>query len=66
VLKHSVVVLGTVCQWPAFDTLFFSGGGGEETQFKDQENRVVLIAPNMVQSIWSSIGFLYVYRYLFH
>jgi hypothetical protein len=24
-LEHSVVVLGTVCRWPAFDPLFFSG-----------------------------------------
>jgi hypothetical protein len=30
-LEHSVVVLGTVCQWPAFDPLFFPGG---EAQFK--------------------------------
>ena len=30
-LEHSVVVLGTVRRWPAFDPLFFSGvgGGGE-------------------------------------
>ena len=42
-LEHSVVVLRTVCQWPAFDPLFFSGG---EAQFGDQDNRVVLIAPN--------------------
>jgi hypothetical protein len=42
-LEHSVVVLGTVHRWPAFDPLFFSGG---ETQFRDQDNRVVLIAPN--------------------
>jgi hypothetical protein len=42
-LEHSVVVLGTVRQWPAFDPLFFSGG---EAQFGDQDNRIVLIAPN--------------------
>jgi hypothetical protein len=24
-LEHSVVVLGTVCRWPTFDPLFFSG-----------------------------------------
>jgi hypothetical protein len=42
-LEHSVVVLGTVHRWPAFDPLFFSGG---EAQFGDQDNRVVLIAPN--------------------
>jgi hypothetical protein len=42
-LKHSVVVLRMVCQWPAFDPLFFSGG---EAQFRDQDNSVVLIAPN--------------------
>jgi hypothetical protein len=39
-LEHSVVVLTTVRQWPAFDPLFFWG-----TQFRDQDNRVVLIAP---------------------
>jgi hypothetical protein len=27
-LEHSVVVLGTVRQWPAFDPLFFLVGGG--------------------------------------
>jgi hypothetical protein len=42
-LEHSVVVLGTVHRGPDFDPLFFLGG---ETQFRDQENRVVLIAPN--------------------
>jgi hypothetical protein len=26
-LEHSVVVLGMVCQWPAFDPLFFWGWG---------------------------------------
>jgi hypothetical protein len=29
--------------WPAFDLLFFSWG---EAQFGDEDNRVVLIAPN--------------------
>ena len=42
-LEHSVVVLGTVRQWPAFDPLFFLGG---EDQFRDQDIRVVLIVPN--------------------
>jgi hypothetical protein len=42
-LEHSVVILGTVCWWPAFDPIFFLGG---EAQFGDQDNRVVLIAPN--------------------
>ena len=42
-LEHSVVVLGTVHRWPAFDPLFFSGG---ETQFRDQDKCVALIAPN--------------------
>jgi hypothetical protein len=41
--EHIVVVLGMVRQWPAFDPLFFLGG---EAQFRDQDNRVVLIAPN--------------------
>jgi hypothetical protein len=41
--EHSVVVLGMVHWWPAFDPLFFSGG---EAQFGDQDNTVVLIAPN--------------------
>jgi hypothetical protein len=27
-LEHSVVVLGTVCQWLAFDPSFFLGGRG--------------------------------------
>jgi hypothetical protein len=39
-----VVVLGVVRWWPAFDPLFFSEGG--EAQFRDQDNSVVLIAPN--------------------
>ena len=43
-LEQSVVVLRAVCWWPAFDPLFFSGG---EAQFRDQDNRVVLIAPNI-------------------
>jgi hypothetical protein len=42
-LEISVVVLGAVHRWPAFDPLFFSGG---EAQFRDQDNSVVLIAPN--------------------
>jgi hypothetical protein len=45
-LEQSVVVLGAVRWWPAFDPLFFSGG---EAQFRDQDNSVVLIAPNMSQ-----------------
>jgi hypothetical protein len=44
-LEHSVVVLGTV----PFDPLFFSGG---EAQFRDQDNCVVLIAPN-IYPCWS-------------
>jgi hypothetical protein len=44
-LGQSVVVLGAVRWWPAFDPLFFSGG---EAQFRDQDNSVVLIAPNML------------------
>jgi hypothetical protein len=44
-LEHSVVVLGAVRRWPAFDPLFFSG---KEVQFRDQDNCVVLIAPNTV------------------
>ena len=43
-LEHSVVVLRMVRRWPAFDPLFFSGG---EAQFRDQDNSVVLIAPNI-------------------
>jgi hypothetical protein len=43
-LEQSVVVLGVVRWWPAFDPLFFSGG---EAQFRDQDNSVVLIAPNI-------------------
>jgi hypothetical protein len=42
-LEQSVVVLRAVCRWPAFDPLFFLGG---EAQFRDQDNSVVLIAPN--------------------
>ena len=44
-LEQSVVVLGAVCQWPAFDPLFFSGG---EAQFRDQDNSFVLIDPNSI------------------
>ena len=43
-LEYSVVVLRMVHWWPAFDPLFFSGG---EAQFRDQDNCVVLIAPNI-------------------
>ena len=43
-LEHSVVVLGKVHWWPTFDRLFFSRG---KAQFGDQDNRVVLIAPNI-------------------
>ena len=42
-LEYSVVVLRMVHWWPAFDPLFFLGG---EAQFRDQDNSVVLIAPN--------------------
>jgi hypothetical protein len=42
-LEHSVVVFIKVRRWPAFDPLFLLG---EEPQFGDQDNRVVLIAPN--------------------
>jgi hypothetical protein len=42
-MEQSVVVLGAVRRGPAFDPLFFSGG---EAQFRDQDNCVVLIAPN--------------------
>ena len=49
-LESSVVVLKTVCRWPAFDPLLFSGGG--EAQFRDQDNCVVLIAPN---SVWHNV-----------
>ena len=45
-LEYSVIVLGTVCRWSAFDPLFFSEG---EAQFRDQDNCVVLIAPNRYQ-----------------
>jgi hypothetical protein len=44
-LEQFVVVLGAVCRWPAFDALFFWGVEGE-AQFRDQDNCVVLIAPN--------------------
>ena len=43
-LEQSVVVLRAVCRWPAFDPLFFLGG---EAQFRDQDNSVALIAPNI-------------------
>ena len=45
-MEHSMVVLRVVCWWPAFDPLFFSEGGA---QFRDQDNCVVLIAPNRYQ-----------------
>jgi hypothetical protein len=48
-LEHSVVVLGAVRRWPSFDPLFFSGGG--EAQFRDQDNSVVLIAPNICHMV---------------
>jgi hypothetical protein len=59
-LEHFVVVLRTVLRWPTFDPLFFWGGwGGGEAQFGDQDNRVVLIAPNRVAHThhvtWSSL-----------
>jgi hypothetical protein len=44
-LDQSVVVLRVVCPWPIL-TPFSSGGGGGEAQFRDQDNCVVLIAPN--------------------
>ena len=34
----------SMCRWPAFDPLFFSGG---EAQFRDQDNSVALMAPNI-------------------
>ena len=43
-LEHSVVVLRAVHRWPTFDPLFFSGG---EAQFRDQDNSVALMAPNI-------------------
>jgi hypothetical protein len=43
-LERSVVVLRMVRQWPTFDPLFYLGVG--QAQFWDQDNRVVLIAPN--------------------
>jgi hypothetical protein len=57
-LEHSVVVLGTVRRWPAFDPLFFLGG---EAHFRDQDNSVVLIAPNSspqdMLTLWLASGF---------
>jgi hypothetical protein len=35
-LEHSVVVLGTVCWWPAFDPLFFWCGGSGPIQRSGQ------------------------------
>jgi hypothetical protein len=34
-----------MCRWPAFDPLFFWGWG--EAQFRDQDNSVALMAPNI-------------------
>jgi hypothetical protein len=48
-LEQSVVVFGAVCWWPAFDPPFLLGG---EAQFRDQDNCVVLIAPN---SVWHNV-----------
>jgi hypothetical protein len=55
-LEQSVVVLGAVRWWPAFDPLFFSGvgGWGREAQFRDQDNSVVLIAPNSFDFYFSN------------
>jgi hypothetical protein len=50
-LEQSVVVLGAACWWPAFDPLFFPGGGGGEAQFRDQDNSVILIAPNILETV---------------
>jgi hypothetical protein len=47
-LEQSVVVLIVVRRWPSFDPLFFSG---VEAQFRDQDNSVVLIAPNILRSL---------------
>ena len=41
--------------WPAFDPLFFWEAGGE-AQFRDQDNRVVLIASNICQTIYIQIS----------
>ena len=56
-LEHSVVVLGTVCRWPAFDPLFFSG---RKAQLRDQENCVFLIAPNITQKFFY-LTFVYLF-----
>jgi hypothetical protein len=43
---HLALIFSERCvRWPAFEPLFFSGGGGE-AQFRDQDNSVALIAPN--------------------
>jgi hypothetical protein len=42
-LEHSVVS-ESVCQWPVLTP--FSSRGGGEAQFRDQDNCVVLMAPN--------------------
>jgi hypothetical protein len=45
---HPVLTFLERCvRWPTFDPLFFSGRGGGEAQFRDQDNSVVLIAPNI-------------------
>ena len=36
-LEQSVVVLGAVRWWPAFDPLFFSGGGRPNSEIKTIE-----------------------------
>jgi hypothetical protein len=58
-LELSVVVLGAVCwcRWPAFDPLFFLGG---EAQFRDQDNSVVLIAPNSWREILMTLINVYI------
>jgi hypothetical protein len=46
-LEQSVAVFGVVRWWPTFDPPFFSGG---ESQFRDQDNCVVLIALNTLEN----------------
>jgi hypothetical protein len=57
-----VVVLRAVCRWPAFDPLLFSG---EEAQFRDQDNSIVLIAPNNDQGSFSDWYFFNYYSLIF-
>jgi hypothetical protein len=46
---HPALTFSEQCvRWTAFDPLFFSGG---EAQFRDQDNCVVLIAPNRRHSL---------------